>query len=149
MPVFQYAVFALAAVSVVFARDPLVASTGRSLLSHGNDTDTGLLVTYWGQNSAAPTYQEPDLDEVNHRQTSRLPTEARSCKLTQLCRAGLRTVQHHSNSFLVQVWQGHSSGAKRGKPQHQQDWSCNHSLPVLWYQDLTVFGRPRRYAGHT
>lgn len=66
MHVLQYAVFALAAASLVCAKVPSVAKTGRNLLSHDNDTDSGLLVTYWGQNSAAPTYQEPDLDKVTH-----------------------------------------------------------------------------------
>ena len=59
-----YAILALAVTSGVWARDSSIAPKGRSLLSHGNDTDSGMLVTYWGQNSAAPTYQEPDLDQV-------------------------------------------------------------------------------------
>ena len=54
----QYCVLILACLSLASA-----ATSGRHLLSD-DDTDSGLLVTYWGQNSAAPTYQEPELDEV-------------------------------------------------------------------------------------
>ena len=62
----RYTFLTLTVISVVWGRDS-VASVGRSLLSHdvsGNETATGMLVTYWGQNSAAPKYQEPSLDQV-------------------------------------------------------------------------------------
>lgn len=62
----RYTFLALAVTSVVWGRDS-AASVGRSLLSHvvsGNETATGMLVTYWGQNSADPKYQEPSLDQV-------------------------------------------------------------------------------------
>ncbi len=62
----RYTFLVLAVVSVVWGRDS-ATSVGRSLLSHdvsGNETATGMLVTYWGQNSAAPKYQEPSLDQV-------------------------------------------------------------------------------------
>jgi len=62
----RYTFMTLAVTSVVWGRDS-AASVGRSLLSHdisGNETATGMLVTYWGQNSATPKYQEPNLDEV-------------------------------------------------------------------------------------
>ena len=57
-----YAVLAFSMVGLVVARDSFVASGGRNLLSRDNDTDpaTGMLVIYWGQNSAAPPYQEPE-----------------------------------------------------------------------------------------
>lgn len=55
---FQIGVLLLATLSLASAAIP-----GRHLLSD-DDAQSGLLVTYWGQNSAAPTYQEPALDEV-------------------------------------------------------------------------------------
>lgn len=54
----HYGVLILASLSLAST-----ATSGRHLLSD-DDSDSGLLVTYWGQNSAAPTYQEPELDEV-------------------------------------------------------------------------------------
>lgn len=56
--VFQFGVLVLASLSLASTAKP-----GRNLLSD-DDARSGLLVTYWGQNSAAPTYQEPELDEV-------------------------------------------------------------------------------------
>lgn len=55
---FQFGVLVLASLSLASA-----ANLGRRLLSD-DDAQSGLLVTYWGQNSAAPTHQEPELDEV-------------------------------------------------------------------------------------
>lgn len=57
MSAFRFAVLALAGLSLVSG-----STSGRHLLS--SDGDSGLLVTYWGQNSAAPTYQEPGLDQA-------------------------------------------------------------------------------------
>ena len=57
---FRFAVLVLAGLSLVSG-----STSGRYLLS--SDGDSGLLVTYWGQNSAAPTYQEPGLDQACDR----------------------------------------------------------------------------------
>lgn len=63
----QIGVVLLATLSLASAAHP-----GRHLLSD-DDAQSGLLVTYWGQNSAAPTYQEPELDEVLGRSCFTLP----------------------------------------------------------------------------
>lgn len=109
----HYTVLTLVVASILWARDNLVAGTsspGRSLLSHStsqNETEAGMLVTYWGQNSAAPKYQEPSLDQVRGtdfvvcagRRDSSPVVHLRSSSFRPRClfRAGVCSVQHHSN----------------------------------------------------
>ena len=97
---FQYCMLILASVSLASA-----ATSGRRLLSD-EDSDSGLLVTYWGQNSAAPRYQEPELDEVlpGSMFAFVLLFMCRNVRSTLQCYAGLCTVQHHSHSFFIQIW---------------------------------------------